>query len=278
MPTSQTDRVRLRLLVAYNGGAFQGWQSQPSRNTVQDALEKAVAVLTGLHCCVHGSGRTDSGVHALGQVAHVDVPSQRLPLSAWEGALNGHLPKTVRVLRATKAAPGFHARFDATGKIYDYRVSNTRSLHPLEIGRTWHVPSPIDLQLLRAAADRFTGRHDFAAFAANRGKPDENTVRTIHRIGIKQTKGMITMRFEGDGFLYRMVRLLTGTMVRLAQGKESLEWLGSYLEKPELRRTSYCAPAEGLFLKRVLYTRSRQPNEHPDSTFNSQYTAPKTLL
>ena len=269
MSTPQTHRVRLRLLVAYDGGAFHGWQSQPSRNTVQDALEKAVALLSGQHSCVHGSGRTDSGVHALGQVAHVDVPSQRLPLSAWEGALNGHLPKTVRVLRATKAAPGFHARFNATGKIYDYRVSNTRCLHPLEIGRTWHVPSPIDLPLLRTAADRLTGCHDFAAFAANRGKPDENTVRTIHRIGIKQTKGIITLRFEGDGFLYRMVRLLTGTLVRLAQGKESLEWFGSYLEKPQVRRTSYCAPADGLFLTRVLYTRPRQPTEpNPQGSFS----------
>ena len=258
MEAPKKDRLRLRLLVAYDGGAFQGWQSQPSGNTVQDALEKAVATLTGERCCVHGSGRTDSGVHALGQVAHVDVPRERLPLRAWEGALNGHLPKTVRILGARKAASGFHARFDATGKIYAYRVCNTRSLHPLEIGRAWHVPSPISLPVLREAADRLTGCHDFAAFAANRGKPDENTVRTIHRIAIRDTGGVLTLRFEGDGFLYRMVRLLTGTMVRLAQGKQTLEWLESFLANPQAARTSYCAPAEGLFLVRVLYNPRNQ--------------------
>jgi tRNA pseudouridine38-40 synthase len=251
--TTPNDRLRLRLLIAYDGGAFKGWQSQPCKNTVQDALEKAVTALTGEHCCVHGSGRTDSGVHALGQVAHVDVPPNRLPLSAWDSALNGHLPKAVRILSARKAPPSFHARFNATGKIYVYRVANTRCLHPLEIGRAWHVPSPLDLDSLRSAAQTLTGCHDFAAFAANRGKPDENTVRTIHRIGIQFSKGMLTLRFKGDGFLYRMVRLLSGSMVRLAQGKETLAWLSAFLEKPLARRTSYCAPAEGLFLTRVLY-------------------------
>jgi tRNA pseudouridine38-40 synthase len=254
MEAPNKHRLRLRLLVAYDGGAFQGWQSQPSGNTVQDALEKAITTLTGEHACVHGSGRTDSGVHALGQIAHVDVPSDRLPLHAWDSALNGHLPRAVRILNVRKAAPGFHARFSATGKIYAYRVCNTRSLHPLEFGRAWHVPSPISRPLLKEAAERLTGCHDFAAFAANRGKPDENTVRTIHRISIRETSGVLTLRFEGDGFLYRMVRLLTGTMIRLAQGKQTVEWLESFLLNPQAARTSYCAPAEGLFLVRVLYT------------------------
>jgi len=245
--------VRLRLLLAYDGTAFQGWQSQPSGITVQDALERAVLTLTGERCTVHGSGRTDSGVHALGQVAHVDVPKERLLISSWEGALNGHLPKQVRVLRAQKARCPFHARFSATGKVYVYRLCNTRSLHPLEIGRAWHVPTSIDLETLQKAATLLTGCHDFAAFAANRGKPDENTVRTIHQIKLKQAGGVVTLRFEGDGFLYRMVRLLTGTMVRVAQGKETLDWMETFITSPSSRRTSYCAPADGLYLTRVCY-------------------------
>lgn len=249
--------VRLRLLVAYDGGEFKGWQSQPSGHTVQDVLEKAVAGLAGVRCIVHGSGRTDSGVHALGQVAHVDVPDGRLSIESWEGALNGHLPRGVRVLKAARAASGFHARFSAVGKVYVYRVWAARSLHPLEVGRVWHVPSGVDVQCLRAAAELFTGRHDFAAFAANRGRPEECTVRTVERVGIRRSGALVTLRFEGEGFLYRMVRLLTGSMIRMAQGKESLQWLEGFLRHPERGRTSYCAPAEGLYLARVLYGRGK---------------------
>ena len=251
------NRLRLRLLVAYDGGAFDGWQSQASGNTVQDALERAFTFLVGERCPVHGSGRTDAGVHALGQVAHVDIPPCRIPPDAWEGALNGHLPRAVRILSAKKAAPGFHARFSATGKIYTYRVCNARCLHPLEIGRVWHVPSSIDIGALQQAAEILSGSHDFAAFAANRGKPDENTVRTIHQIAVKRAGQILSLRFEGDGFLYRMVRLLTGSMVRMAQGKETLEWLRAFIDSPETRKTSYCAPAQGLCLTRVVYGQKR---------------------
>jgi len=250
--------VRLRLLLAYDGGAFQGWQSQASGKTVQDSLERAVAALIGRHATVHGSGRTDSGVHATGQVAHVDVPESRLSLAGWEGALNGHLPRELRVLRVQKASPGFHARFSATGKVYTYRVWNARSLHPLEIGRVWHIPSPLDFEKLREAAKSLTGRHDFAAFAANRGRPEENTERTIHRIGLRRTGALLTLKFEGEGFLYRMVRMLCGSMVRVAQGKETQEWLEAFLQNPAAGRTSYCAPAEGLCLARVLYGKTSQ--------------------
>jgi tRNA pseudouridine38-40 synthase len=162
-------------------------------------------------------------------------------------------------LDAKRAAPGFHARFSATGKIYNYRVWNARSLHPLEIGRVWHVPSPVDIEALRQAAEILSGSHDFAAFAANRGKPDENTVRTIHQIAVRRSGAILNLRFEGDGFLYRMVRLLTGSMIRMAQGKQTLEWLRSFIDSPEARKTSYCAPAQGLFLNRVLYGKKRGP-------------------
>ncbi len=247
--------LRLRLLIAYDGCAFEGWQSQPSGNTVQDVLERAVATLAGHRCPVHGSGRTDAGVHAAGQVAHVDVPSARLHLNAWLGALNGHLPRTVRVLRAQRASGKFHARFSASGKVYTYRLWCHRVMDPMEIGRAWHVPTPLDPTILRSAAAMLCGTHDFAAFAANRGKPEESTVRTIHEIALKKTGPLWTLKFEGNGFLYRMVRLLTGSLVRVAQGKADQAWLEALLHKPGGARTSYCAPAEGLSLKRVLYRR-----------------------
>lgn len=259
----QLGMLRLQMLLAYDGGAFEGWQSQPSGQTVQDTLEKAVSALVGQFCPVHGSGRTDSGVHAMGQVAHVDVPEGRLPVSAWEGALNGHLPQAVRVIKVKQAANGFHARFSACGKIYWYRVWNARSMHPLEIGRAWHVPSSLDLGCLQAAAQRLTGRHDFAGFAANRGRPEDSTVRTIHRIAVERKEALVTLKFEGEGFLYRMVRMLSGSMIRVAQGKESLEWLGRFLEQPQAGRTSYCAPADGLYLDKVLYKAPRHFRSFP---------------
>jgi tRNA pseudouridine(38-40) synthase len=223
--------MRLRLLLAYEGGAFDGWQSQPNGRTVQDALERALAELLGERRVVHGSGRTDAGVHALGQVAHVDVPQKRLALHAWAAALNGHLPKAVRVLEARKAPPIFHARFSASGKVYTYRLWNERCLHPLEVGRSWHLPVPLDVKLVRATATLLTGTHDFAGFAANRGKPEKSTERSIGKIAVFKSGPLMRLRFEGDGFLYRMVRMLTGSMVRVAQGKADMAWLEELLLK-----------------------------------------------
>lgn len=251
--------LRLRLLLAYDGGAFDGWQSQPSGQTVQDALERAVTHFTGERRVVHGSGRTDAGVHAMGQVAHVDVPAQRLALSSWAAALNGHLPKAVRVLQARRASAVFHARFCATGKVYTYRLWNDRSLHPLEVGRAWHIPGELDLQLVRQSTVLMTGTHDFAGFAANRGKPELSTERTIHKIKVSKSGPLIRLRFEGNGFLYRMVRMLTGSLVRVAQGKADTAWLEGLILHPEGRRTSFCAPADGLYLTEVKYGRTETP-------------------
>ncbi len=245
--------IRLRLLIAYEGSGFDGWQSQASGKAVQDYLERAVAHLVGERRVVHGSGRTDSGVHALGQVAHVDVPAGRLSTEAWEGALNAQLPPGVRVLGVSHAARGFHARFGAVGKEYIYRMWNARSLHPLEIGRVWHLPTPVDADVLRLCAGALQGSHDFAGFAANRGRPETNTERTIYALTLKTAGPLFTLRFAGNGFLYRMVRMLAGSMVRVAQGKADVAWLEDLLHRPAGRRTSFCAPAQGLFLKRVRY-------------------------
>jgi len=247
--------LRLRLLIAYDGRPFRGWQSQATKDAVQDHLETAFARTIGEKVSVQGSGRTDAGVHALAQVAHADVPAERLAVEAWRGALNNFLPNEIRVLRVTRAAPEFHARFDARGKIYTYRIWNETYLHPLEIGRAWHMPSPLDLDILRAGADLFLGRHDFAGFAANRasGYAAGDTVRTIHRIAVTRRGALLTLRFEGDGFLYKMIRLLTGTLVRCAQGRAELDFIRDLLKAQGARKTSFAAPAEGFYLTRVLY-------------------------
>lgn len=244
---------RLKLLIAYDGRAFRGWQSQASDDAVQDHIERAFAKLCGSRIVVHGSGRTDTGVHALGQVAHAEVPRGKFDLRTWLLALNANLPPQVRVLRVNRAPTDFHARFSARGKIYEYRLWLGPTLHPLEIGRVWHVPTPLDITLLRVGTKLLEGTHDFAAFAANRGKPEKDTVRTIHSIRLSRRGSLLTLRFEGDGFLYRMVRLLTGSLVRVAQCKASTDWLRDLLAGCGAKKSNFTAPAEGLYLVRVIY-------------------------
>lgn len=244
---------RLRLLIAYDGRRFRGWQSQASKDAVQDHLERAFLALCGTRIIVHGSGRTDAGVHALGQVAHVDVLPSRLAPSAWPAALNAHLPPEIRVLRVQRAPATFHARLNARRKIYLYRIWNAPCLHPLELGRAWLVPGELDLDAIRSAARLLTGTHDFAAFAANRGHSPGDTVRTIDEIRVMQRAPLITLRYDGSGFLYKMVRLLTGSLVRCGQGRASPEWLSGLLARRSAQKTSFAAPAEGLYLTRVLY-------------------------
>jgi tRNA pseudouridine38-40 synthase len=250
---SQTTRERLKLTVAYDGRRFRGWQSQASGDAVQDFLEAAFKKLVGHRVVVQGAGRTDAGVHALAQIAHADVPGGKYPLRTWMLAINDSLPPEARVIRVQRARPEFHARFDAAGKIYAYRLWTGPCLHPLEIGRAWHVPIPLDFTLLRAGADALCGTHDFARFAVNRGQVEKDTVRTIHRIRISRRGPLVTLRFEGNGFLYKMVRVLTGSLVRVAQGRAPLEWLLSTLNSKSAAKSHFAAPAEGLYLERVLY-------------------------
>ena len=247
--------MRLKLLIAYDGRRFRGWQSQATRDGVQDFLEARFAKIVGTRVVVHGSGRTDAGVHALGQIAHAEVPRDLVPVARWAAALNANLPPEIRVLRATRAAADFHARFDACGKIYTYRIWNAPILHPMEIGRAWFMPVPLDFARLREAAQVFIGTHDFASFAANRGQPELGTVRTIRTVRVSRRGPLVVLRFEGSGFLYKMVRLLTGTLVRVAQGRLDAAFLRELLAAPGLRKTNYAAPAEGLYLTRVLYPR-----------------------
>jgi tRNA pseudouridine38-40 synthase len=243
--------MRLKLTIAYDGRPFRGWQSQAGGGAVQDHLEAAFSKITGRRIVVHGSGRTDAGVHALGQIAHADADDS-ITLREWHNALNANLPREIRVLRCVRAAQDFHARFTAIGKTYRYRVATTPFLHPLEVGRAWHVPQTLDLPLLEKCLQKITGTHDFAAFAASRGRPEKSTIRTIHSARLARTAGAITLTFEGDGFLYRMVRLLTGTLIRIAQHRADPKWLDELLSAKH-GKTSFAAPADGLYLVKVLY-------------------------
>lgn len=244
--------MRLKLIIAYDGAPYAGWQSQPGGNSIQDMLGAALRQINGAPVVVHGSGRTDAGVHALAQCAHVEVIKERLSPPDWLRALNGNLPPTIRVLKATKAAPDFHARFSAKGKIYRYLIRQGPVPLPHELGRAWHHPQALDLEKLRSAVALFAGRHDFAAFAANRGTPVLDTKRVIRRATVQKSGTRLRITFEGNGFLYKMVRMMTGAAVRVARDQATLADLRARLARGGPQWT-HVAPAEGLYLVRVIY-------------------------
>jgi tRNA pseudouridine38-40 synthase len=244
---------RLKLTVAYDGSPFAGWQSQSHCNTIQDNLERAFERVLGTAVRVHGAGRTDTGVHALAQSAHADLLDNRLSAARWTDALNALLPPTIRVLRCQYVANDFHARLSARGKIYRYRIWLAPVLPPFEYRRAWHIARPIDLKILKRAAKQFVGTHDFAGFAANRGKQEKSTVRTIYSVRIRQKGACMTIEFDGDGFLYKMVRLIVGSLVKCALGKLRIEDVIARLDSGQIGPARFAAPAEGLFLVRVRY-------------------------
>jgi tRNA pseudouridine38-40 synthase len=258
-------RRRLKLIVAYDGAPFAGWQSQSHRNTVQDHLEGAFKHITGAATRVHGAGRTDTGVHALAQCAHVDL-AKLLPADRWVEALNALLPPAIRVLRCRYESNDFHARLSAKGKVYRYTIWSAPILPPFEYRRAWHIAQSLDLEILKSAAKHFVGNHDFASFAANRGKSgrrgdtdsshgeaESSTIRTINSVRVHQKGPCVTIEFDGDGFLYKMVRLMVGALVKCALGKMPIEEISARLKSTELGSSRFAAPAEGLYLVRVRY-------------------------
>lgn len=251
-PLSHRGR-RLKLIVAYDGSGFSGWQSQARGDTIQDRIETAFAQVLGQRLRVHGAGRTDAGVHALGQCAHVDLPPTRLEPAVLASAVNASLPAQIRILRCRFVAPTFHARFSSRGKIYRYRLATTPVLSPFEFGRAWHVTGALDVPSLRACVQLFVGTHDFSGFAANRGHPVTSTTRTIRKVTMHRTPSVTVIAFEGDGFLYKMVRLMVGATVQCAQGKRSLSEVRGRLQGVAHERARFVAPADGLTLVRVTY-------------------------
>ena len=246
---------RLKFIVAYDGAPFSGWQSQANRNGIQDHIETAFERICSEPVRVHGAGRTDAGVHALAQCAHVDLPHRRYPPDRWVSALNGLLPPAIRVMRCRFVSETFHARFSAKGKTYRYRVWNADVLPPLETGRAWHVVRSLDFDRIVLAAKEFCGEHDFASFSANRGTPETKTVRIIGAVRVRRTGRCISLEFDGDGFLYKMVRMMAGTLVRIGLNEASQQEISARLRLPRktIARGRTAAPAAGLFLVRVRY-------------------------
>jgi tRNA pseudouridine38-40 synthase len=240
------------MIIAYDGTPFAGWQSQSHGDTIQDHLERAFERVAGRPARVHGAGRTDAGVHALAQCAHVDVDKALVP-QRWMEALNALLPPAIRVVRCRYVSKKFHSRLSAKGKMYRYRIWCAPVFPPFEYCRAWHIPHPLDSKILQKAARHFVGTHDFAAFAANRGKSEQSTIRTINFVCVRQKGACLTIEFDGDGFLYKMIRLIVGSLVKCALGKTRIEDLIARLDSGRATPPRLAAPAEGLVLVRVRY-------------------------
>ena len=242
---------RWKAVCAYDGGAFDGWQSQPSRNAVQDVLERRLREVLQREVRLYGSGRTDAGVHALGQVFHFDAAWTHGP-ERLRRALQTGLPRAIHLHRLQVAAPAFHARFDAKGKIYRYELCRGEA-DPFTAPYCWEVPRDLDGPAMQAAAKILTGRHDFKAFSAVNREERETTVRELRRITLRRQGRRIRLTFEADGFLYKRVRSLTGALVNVGLGKLTVRDVAAMLRTARRVPQVLTAPPQGMFLVKVLY-------------------------
>jgi tRNA pseudouridine38-40 synthase len=249
------DTAKVRLLVAYDGTNYAGWQVQKVGLGVQEKIEAALRRFFPSGPRLHSSSRTDAGVHAMGMVAHVEVPRAEFKMTPAKLvlALNAYLPEDIRVMSASRARANFHARFDASGKQYHYLVWNHAAMNPLLRAQAWHVPQKLDLHAMRAAAPLLLGKHDFKSFAANRNYEMETTVRTLTRCDVARKGPLLTFVIEGDGFLYKMCRGIVGTLVQIGRGKFAVNDLKRMIEARDRREAGMSAPAHGLVLWRVFY-------------------------
>ncbi len=243
----------IKILLQYDGTRYSGWQSQEHcENTIQGKLTAVLCRMLREEIEVAGSGRTDAGVHALGQVANFKTRSELTCQEILEG-LNKYLPEDIAVLSAEEVPDRFHSRLSATGKTYRYHIWNSRI--PGVFGRRyqWTIEESLDIEAMRRAAEKLTGTHDFRGFSSiKRGK--KSTVRTINEIRIEQNGAEVTLSFTGNGFLYHMVRILTGTLVEIGLHKMNVDEIETILTSGKREKAGVTAPAQGLFLVQVEYS------------------------
>ena len=252
--------MKLKLTIAYDGAAYAGWQAQKTGLGVQQRVEEAIARIFPHAGRLRSSSRTDTGVHALGMVADVEIPAAefKMPLAKAALAINAHLPRDIRVMAAARARKNFDARFNAKGKQYRYFVWTGPSMNPLLRHTAWHVPLPLNIAAMRAAAKFFPGRHDFKSLAGTRRYEMTSTVRTLTRCDIRRHGQLLTFLIEGDGFLYKMCRGIVGTLVQVGQGKIVPEAIQQILDQKDRRAAGMTAPAHGLVLWKVFYGSQRR--------------------
>ncbi len=241
----------VKLTIQYDGTGFSGWQKQPNGRTVQEEIEKSLSTLLKKEVKINGSGRTDAGVHALGQVANFredfTIPIERIPR-----ALNGILPEDISILSAEDMDMDFHARYSTKGKKYVYKIYNSKIRNPILRNYSYWVSENLDVDKINKAAQFFIGTYDFRSFMAS-GSSIKDTVRTIYSVDVSIDKNMIIIETSGNGFLYNMVRIMTGTLVEVGKGKINPTHIPRIIKEGKREGAGHTAPPQGLYLAKVNY-------------------------
>ena len=253
------EQKRILLTISYDGTAYVGWQYQDNGPSIQDEVEKALQKALGVFVRATGASRTDAGVHALGQRAHFDTCSS-IPPEKYPFVLNRYLPEDIRVTEARQVPGDFHARFQAVGKMYTYRIHNAPHASAILRNCTAHVPVHLDEEAMRRCALPLIGTHDFIAFCAAGGQA-KTSVRTIDFFDVRRQDTEVTLRVHGNGFLYNMVRIIAGTLIDVGHGRLPEDCIARALESKNRLDLGVTAPACGLELTRVEYDFDRRQND-----------------
>jgi tRNA pseudouridine38-40 synthase len=243
-----------KLILSYDGTRYGGWQIQPNSVTIQQLLQEKIAIILRKEVCIIGSGRTDAGVHALGQVAHFHFDSE-INLFRLHGSLNGLLPPDIRVNSIETVPLKFHSQHSAIGKSYHYHLHLDKVQNPFQRLYRLHVREKISVEQLRKAAQYFLGTHDFTSFAneSHKGTASYDSIRTVQRLDIIDQEGGVRLEIEADGFLYKMVRNIVGTLLEISSGLRSIDEIPTIFEAKDRQKAGKAAPPHGLFLYKVDY-------------------------
>lgn len=242
----------IKLIIEYDGKNFAGWQNQPGKISIQGEIEKAIKEITGEEVDLIASGRTDAGVHALGQTANFHTESN-LPVERFPYALNSKLAKSIVVKSAEKVDERFHSRYNCKGKTYRYIINNNEFPSALDRYREFHMPYALNIDNMKKALKKFEGEHDFKGFKSSGGSPKKTTVRTITKAEMLEEDGRIIIELTGDGFLYNMVRIVCGTIVDVGLGKINAEDIEEIIKSGDRTRAGKTLPPHGLYLVKVYY-------------------------
>lgn len=243
---------RYKITIEYDGTSFFGWQRQVEDISIQEEIEKAVYALSQQECRVHGAGRTDTGVHALGQVAHFDCDKEFTSFTMIEG-LNAHLrPQPISIIKAEIVSEEFHARFSAINKIYRYRIINRRPQLALDKNRAWHIPQKLDIAAMKKASEYLIGTHDFSCFRSSNCVA-KSPIKSIDQIDFIEQGEILDVIFQGRSFMHHQVRNMMGTLIKIGKGKWAPEKIQFLIEKKDRNLAGPTAPAAGLYLEKIDY-------------------------
>ncbi len=240
----------IMLTIEYEGTAYGGWQKQKNALSIQGAIEEAIFKITGEKANLTASGRTDAGVHALGQVANFKT-STKIPIERISKAINAKLPENIGIIEAKEVSLDFHARYNAKRKTYQYRILNSDYKRPIYRNFTYYVPHPLDFDQMKKDAMSLIGEHDFKGFMSS-GSSVKSTIRKIYGVDLEKKEDIIILEIEGNGFLYNMVRIIVGTLIDIGKGKINMP-LREIVASGDRSKGGHTAPSTGLFLKKVYY-------------------------